>query len=163
MNDDVEHLIVDLQLLPHPEGGYYRETYRSANVVVTSDGSQRCALTNIYFLLPGETFSAWHRIDADEAWHFYCGTGLVILIIDQDGRRDECRFAPTGPWQTTIAAGKYFAAYVPDPKGYALVGCSVAPGFDFSGFELPSREELTARFPQHSEIIRRFTREAHDS
>lgn len=158
MNDDARRLIADLRLLPHPEGGYYRETYRSQRAVETPNADRRGALTNIYFLLTGETFSAWHRIDADETWHFYRGTGLVIPAIDDGGRLNEIALGPDGPWQTTIPAGTYFAAYVPDSSGYALVGCSVAPGFDFAGFELPAREELAARYPQHAEIIARLTR-----
>ena len=160
MTDEVARLIADLQLLPHPEGGYYRETYRSDSTVLKTDGAQRSALTNIYFLLTGESFSAWHRIDADETWNFYHGTGLVISIIDGE-RLEQVALGPNGPWQLAIAAGTYFAAHVPDPLGYALAGCSVAPGFDFSGFELPTREELKARYPQHSGIIRRFTRTSH--
>jgi predicted cupin superfamily sugar epimerase len=158
MTQDADRLIRELQLVVHAEGGYYRETYRSAARVITDDGSRRSALTNIYFLLTGDTFSAWHRIDADETWHFYRGTGLIISIIKQDGSLEERRLGPDGPWQTTVPAGCYFAAHVPDAAAYALVGCSVAPGFEFSGFELASREALTVRHPQHAAAILRFTR-----
>ena len=158
MSSDVERLIADLQLIEHPEGGYYRETHRSTSSVTTADGSSRSALSNIYFLLTGDTFSAWHRIDADETWHFYSGTGVVVLVIDANGNLEEHPLGPLGPWQMTISAGCYFAAHVPDAKGYALLGCSVAPGFEFSGFELPSREDLTARHPRHAAAITRFTR-----
>jgi len=158
VTQNLQRLISDLELIEHPEGGYYRETYRSVASVLTNGGSQRSALTNIYFLLTSDTFSAWHRIDADETWHFYQGTGIVISIIDRDGNLEDRRLGPDGPWQTTVPAGYFFAAHVPGPTGYALAGCSVAPGFEFSGFELPSRETLTARYPQHSAAIARFTR-----
>lgn len=158
MSQEVERLVAELQLSIHPEGGYYRETYRSAAHVITADGSRRSALTNIYFLLTSDTFSAWHRIDADETWHFYRGNDLVISIINRDGTIEERRLGANGPWQTTVPAGLYFAARVPDDDGYALAGCSVAPGFDFAAFELPSREALLSAYPQHTSEIVRFTR-----
>lgn len=159
MTQDIERLISDLQMKEHPEGGYYRETYRSTALVTTGNGIPRSALTNIYFLLTGDTFSAWHRIDADETWHFYRGSNLIISMIDRDGSLEERRLGPAGPWQTTVPAGCYFAAHVEDAAGYALVGCSVAPGFEFSGFELASRKALTARYPVHAAAVLRFTRE----
>lgn len=158
MTQDVEGLVSELQLVAHPEGGYYRETYRSTALVISADGHQRSALTNVYFLLTGDTFSAWHRIDADETWHFYRGSDLIVSIINDEGSLEERRLGPSGPWQTTVPAGCYFAAHVPDAAAYALVGCSVAPGFEFSGFELLSREALTARHPEHAAAILRFTR-----
>ncbi|HET7814700.1 MAG TPA: cupin domain-containing protein [Candidatus Baltobacteraceae bacterium] len=159
MMQEVERLAAALQLVPHPEGGWYRETYRSQASVSTPDGRLRSALTNIYFLLTVETFSAWHRIDADETWHFYRGGDLVVSIIRPDGVLEERRIGPDGPWQTTVPAGSYFAAHVHESAAYALVGCSVAPGFDFSGFELGSRDALIAKYPQHTSEILRFTRE----
>lgn len=156
MTQDAERLIAELQLQAHPEGGYYRQNYRSSSTVTTADG-QRSAVTTIYFLLTGDSFSAWHRIDADETWHFYIGGGVSIWIIDREGSFEERRLGPAGPWQTTIPAGCYFAAHVPDST-YALVGCTVAPGFEWSGFEVPSREALTAQYPQHVAAILRFTR-----
>lgn len=119
---------------------------------------QRAALTNIYFLLTGDTFSAWHRIDADETWHFYRGGELVISILTPGGIIEEQKLGADGPWQTTVPAGCYFAAHVTDARAYALLGCSVAPGFEFSGFDLPGRDALTAQFPQHAAAITRFTR-----
>ena len=152
---DAERLITELQLVAHPEGGYYRETYRSA---IPVGEQRRSALTNIYFLLTGDTFSAWHRIDADETWHFYRGNDLIVLIINDDGGLEERRLGADGPWQTTVPAGCYFAAHIAESAGYALVGCSVAPGFAFSGFELASHEALTAQYPQYAAVIKRFTR-----
>jgi uncharacterized protein len=158
MAEDVQRLISELRLVPHPEGGYYRSTYRSQVSVVTAGGVRRSALTNIYFLLDGDTFSAWHRIDADETWHFYRGGELIISIITHEGGLEERHLGPDGPWQTTVNAGCYFAAHVPEATAYALVGCSVAPGFEFSKFEIASRKALTLKYPQHATAIMRFTR-----
>lgn len=159
MTEDVERLIADLQLIAHPEGGYYRETYRS-DARVTAGGVQRSALTNIYFLLTSDTFSAWHRIDADETWHFYRGGTLIISILSLDGRLEERCLGPNGPWQTTVPAECWFAAHVPDVASYVLAGCSVAPGFEFAGFEIAQRDALIATYPQHANAINRFTRQA---
>jgi uncharacterized protein len=157
MASEIDRLVGELQLSPHPEGGWYREIYRSARTVATGAGP-RAALTNIYFLLGGNAFSAWHRIDADETWHFYRGTGLTIFVIDVNGQIERRTLGPDGPWQTTIPAGLLFASQATPPDGYALAGCSVAPGFEFSGFELPSRSDLLERYPLHQEIVHRFTR-----
>jgi uncharacterized protein len=158
MQQEVERVVSELRLVAHPEGGYYRETYRSAVSVITAGGRRRSALTNIYFLLASETFAAWHRIDADETWHFYRGSDIVISIISDDGSFEGRKLGAAGPWQTTVPAGNYFAAHVPEAAAYALVGCSVAPGFEFSSFELASREALVTRYPQHAAAILRFTR-----
>lgn len=155
--DDAAKLIAGLGLIPHPEGGWYAETYRST-LTVNANGVARSVLTNVYFLLDGTTFSAYHRLDADETWHFYRGSGLTISIIGADGALEERRLGPDGPWQTTVVAGSYFGSAITDQAGFALVGCSVAPGFEFAGFELSTRDDLSARFPQHVASIRRLTR-----
>jgi uncharacterized protein len=158
MHETAQHLIRELRLVSHPEGGYYRETYRSAERVTTRRGSERSALTAIYFLLTSENFSAFHRLNADETWHFYRGDPLAIEIIDATGRHERRILGPDGPWQTTVPAGAHFASHVETPGGYALVGCDVAPGFEFADFFLATRTILTAAYPQHAGIIARFTR-----
>lgn len=154
--DEANRLIAELNLLEHPEGGWYAETYRSP-LTVTAGGRTRSALSNIHFLLSGTAFSSYHRLDADETWHFYRGNILVVSVIDAAGNLEERRLSSDGPWQTTVAAGCLFAASLAS-GGYALVGCSVGPGFEFAGFELPSRDELLARYPQHAASIVRHTR-----
>ncbi len=99
--DDAGKIIADLGLTPHPEGGWYAETYRSALTVIARDAA-RSALTNVYFLLDGTTFSAYHRLDADETWHFYRGNDLTISIIGADGVLEERLLGTDGPWQTTV-------------------------------------------------------------
>lgn len=151
-------LIAELRLIPHPEGGYYRETYRSADRVTTAHGTTRSALTSIYFLLYTGTFSAFHRIASDETWHFYRGEPITIEAIDPAGRYTARTIGPDGPWQTTVAAGTHFAAHVDAPDGLALVGCDVAPGFEFADFHLTTRSMLTAAFPHCAPLIARYTR-----
>ncbi len=155
--DDAGKIIADLGLIQHPEGGWYAETYRSALTVFARD-TRRSALTNVYFLLDGTTFSAYHRLDADETWHFYRGNELAVSIIGADGVLEERLLGPDGPWQTTVVAGSFFAASLASQTGYALVGCSVAPGFEFAGFEIAKRDALIASFPRHADSIRRLTR-----
>ncbi len=122
-----------LSLAPHPEGGHYRETFRDA----ATDGSGRAASTAIYFLLAAGEVSRWHRVDASEAWHWYAGAALALTMADAGGRREvrlgadlaagECPQAvvPAGAWQQAASRGEW-----------TLVGCTVAPGFQFTGFEL---------------------------
>jgi predicted cupin superfamily sugar epimerase len=157
MHPDAQRLIDELGLAPHPEGGYYRETHRSADTVHTARG-ERSALTVILFLLTGENFSAFHRIASDEAWHFYAGDPITIEMIDERGQHDRRVLAAEGPWQTVVPAGRLFGSHVENRLGYALVGCDVAPGFDFADFAQPSRTELVAAYPQHAPLIARLTR-----
>lgn len=158
MNSDATRLIEELRLKPHPEGGYYREVFRSAHIVSTATGAPRSALTSIYYLLGGGSFSTWHRLGADEVWHFYRGSPVTLAVINAVGTLTRSTLGAEGPWQTTIAAGAHFAAHVDDHDGYALVGCCVAPGFEFSDFHLATRSILTAAYPQHAAVIARYAR-----
>ena len=146
---DHQTLIQSLQLAPHPEGGFYRETYRSQN-------EGRAHGTAILYLLPGETFSAWHRVDADEIWHFHSGGPLDLHLISPDGEASVLRLGPHAP-QGLVPAGWWQAAHALGPEA-SLCGCTVHPGFEFAGFEMPPREVLAALFPQHLNLIERFTR-----
>jgi predicted cupin superfamily sugar epimerase len=158
MNGEAERLIAELRLGPHPEGGYFRETFRSADRVTTSRGSLRSALTTILFLLTGDSFSAFHRLTSDETWHFYRGDPLTVEIIDAAGRHEQRALTADGPWQAAVPAGAHFASHVENPLGYALVGCDVAPGFEYSDFFLATRSVLIAAYPQHLALIAKFTR-----
>jgi predicted cupin superfamily sugar epimerase len=166
MENSAKFWIDGLQLRRHPEGGYFRETYRSEEVLAAAClpgrfGGSRALSTAIYYLLEGEAFSALHRIKQDEVWHFYEGSSLTLHVIDRDGRHTTTRLGrdlPAGAVpQAVVKAGCLFGATVNDTHSYALVGCTVAPGFDFADFELPSREELLRLFPQHRDIIERLT------
>jgi predicted cupin superfamily sugar epimerase len=168
MKKDAAYWIEKLSLEAHPEGGYYRQTYR-ADLVLTKAAlppefsGARAVSTAIYFLLEGENFSAFHRLRSDEVWHFYVGSTLVVHVIDQHGRYSEILLGSDPEagesLQAVVKAGRWFASRVRDGKGFALVGCTVAPGFDFEDFEMGKRKELVRDYPQHREVIERLTRE----
>jgi len=155
-----------LHLQPHPEGGYFRETYRAPLILPPSalpvHGGDRAASTAIYFLLEGDQFSAFHRIRSDELWHFYAGSTLIVHVITPDGEYRQIRLGSSADqgehFQAVVPAGCWFGSSLFDPNKYALVGCTVAPGFDFADFEMANREELIVQYPQHRAIIQRLTR-----
>jgi len=167
MTKSAQYWIDHLGLIPHPEGGNYRETYRSKVVIAREAlpshfSGPRLISTAIYFLLEGENFSAFHRLRSDELWHFYDGGPLVVHVIDQNARYGEIligRNPEEGEsLQAVVKAGCWFASRVRDPGAFALVGCTVAPGFDFEDFELGKRSELVNRYPQHQKLIEQLTR-----
>jgi predicted cupin superfamily sugar epimerase len=165
---DAQHWIDTLKLERHPEGGYFRETYRSELAVPKpalppSFGGDRSVATAIYFLLQGDDFSAFHRIASDEMWHFYSGGPLSVYVIDSSGKSSELKLGPNPDlgemFQAVVPAGSWFGSCLAEPHSYALVGCTVAPGFDFRDFEMARRSSLLAEYPEHSALIRRLTRE----
>jgi uncharacterized protein len=165
--DELNSIIVNLKLIPHPEGGFYRETYRSPGEIFSENPDERPSgnrnySTCIYYLLPFEAFSAFHRIRQDEIWHFYDGSPIILHLISQQGGYSRViigRNLDEGEVpQFVVYGGTLFAAEVKNKKGFSLAGCTVSPGFDFRDFELPGREELVNQFPQHVEIITRLTR-----
>jgi uncharacterized protein len=168
MDTRIENIIRTLQLKPHPEGGYFRETYRSAGEILPDSldanySGKRNYSTCIYYLLTFDSFSAFHRIIQDETWHFYDGSPLCLHMITPGGSFLEILlgrdFGKGQVPQYTIPGGIWFAASVINPDGFSLVGCSVSPGFDYADFELGKREEMLKLFPQHGSIIKQFTRE----
>ncbi|HYZ15455.1 MAG TPA: cupin domain-containing protein [Candidatus Acidoferrum sp.] len=158
MHPEAQRLIAAFHLQPHPEGGWYRETYRSQERVTTSRGLARSATTSIYFLLTAQMFSAFHRLSSDETWHFYRGDAVTLELIDASGNHQRRVIGTDEALQTTIPAGTHFAAHVDAEGGYALVGCDVAPGFEFSDFQLTTRSMLTAAYPQFGPLIALYTR-----
>jgi predicted cupin superfamily sugar epimerase len=158
---DAQYWIKKLQLARHPEGGYFKETYRS-NETIRAAGlpprfdEDRAFSTAIYFLLTGDDRSALHRIKSDEMWHFYAGSELTIHVIEPTGNYGQIKLGGDR-FQAVVPAGCWFGATVEQRQAYALVGCTVAPGFDFADFELAKRDELIAQFPQHRVIIERLT------
>jgi predicted cupin superfamily sugar epimerase len=156
-----------LNLEPHPEGGWYRQTYRASlmlpHAALPGFAGDRAASTAIYFLLEGDQFSAFHRLRSDEVWHFYAGSGLVVHVITPNGEHQQILLgsnAASGEqFQGVVPAGCWFGSSLRQPNTYALVGCTVAPGFDFADFEMAKREELAAQYPQHRNIIKRLTRD----
>lgn len=158
---NAQDLIRHLQLLPHPEGGYYRETYRAAQQLTTPENQPRSVSTAIYFLLEGHNKSHFHRIKSDELWFFHQGQPLEIVLIRAGGPPETILlghdFAQGAVPQAVIPAGTWFAARVRHETGFGLVSCTVAPGFDFADFELAERAALTREFPQLRELIAEFT------
>jgi len=164
---DAQYWIDALKLEPHPEGGYFRETYRSPlaisqSALPASFAGDRSVSTAIYFLLRGEDFSAFHRIASDEMWHFYAGDPLSVHAIDSDGQSIEIKLGPDPVrgevFQAVVPAGCWFGSCLAQPGTFALMGCTVAPGFDFADFEMAKRLSLLREFPQHADLIRRLTR-----
>ena len=162
----IDQIIEALDLKPHPEGGYFKETYRSKGQINSDSlhsgykGSRNYA-TCIYFLLTSDSFSAFHRIKQDEIWHFYTGSPIRLHTISEQGKHNQQHigsdFSKGEIPQCIVKGGDWFAAEVIHPDSYTLVGCTVSPGFSFEDFELPSRDTLLDRFPQHQELITRLT------
>ncbi|MGN6184829.1 MAG: cupin domain-containing protein [Thermoanaerobaculia bacterium] len=132
MTPRAQHLIDTLGLQPHPEGGWYRQIFKSVQRVTRhSDGADRSALTTIYFLLVEGTHSAWHRVSSDEVWHFYEGDPLELLTPDRTITLDanhRVHVIHANEWQAARPLG-----------AYTLVGCTVGPGFEFDDFEMSDR------------------------
>ncbi len=162
-----QYYIDTLQLIPHPEGGYYKEIYRSDGIISQPNlpmryNGGRSYSTAIYYLLEGDSFSSLHRLVSDEQWFHIDGSALTIHSISPDGvyRTDRIgkNIAAGELPHAVVPHGRWFGGTVDQPRSFALVGCVVAPGFDFDDFELARREHLFRLFPQHLEIIRRLTR-----
>ncbi len=156
-----KEIVQNLELLEHPEGGFYKETYRSICSIETDQNTIRNISTAIYFLLENDNKSLFHRIQSDELWFFHQGEPLEIVFI-KDGVLNTIilgnSFENGEVFQATIPANTWFASGVKNLKGYSLVSCTVAPGFDFADFELASRENLIQEFPHLKEIIQKFTK-----
>ncbi len=164
---NAEQWIEALNLQRHPEGGWYREVYRAEESIPQAGlpsrfSGERSFSTAIYFLLNGAEFSAWHRIQQDEVWHFYDGTSLTLHMLDPDGAYSAVtlgRDVEAGQRLLSVVnAGWLFGATVDDTNSYALLGCTVAPGFDFADFEMPTRAELLQQYPDQREVIELLSR-----
>jgi len=158
----VNEVISLLRLSPHPEGGFFRETFRAPLSVVAPFGPvSRAASTAIYFLLQAGEFSAFHSVLSDEVWHHYSGATLELHTIDRAGVHQRVELGPSLQHgecpQWVVRAGTLQAARVIG-EGFTLCGCTVAPGFDFADFAMPSRAELASRYPAHADLIESFTR-----
>ncbi|MGC6417592.1 MAG: cupin domain-containing protein [Bradymonadia bacterium] len=152
----IEELIEALELRPHPEGGYYAETYRSVDCV--SEG--RSIVTAIYYLLPANAVSRLHRIDADELWFFHEGQPLHVHVFEGDryerltlGPATDLRQRP----QHLVRKGAWFGAHNEHASGFSLVSCVVAPGFEFKGFELAEQAWALSRWPEQASLLKHLT------
>ncbi len=147
-----KELVDYLRLQPHPEGGFYRETYRAAGLSGARNHS-----TAIYYLLPGGAVSRLHRLKSDEIFHFYLGEPMTLVKLGPDGEIETVRLGPDvadgQTLQHVVPAGWWFGGWC--EKGFSLVGCTVAPGFDFADFELGDRAALIKRYPDARALIER--------
>ncbi len=160
------YYVQKLQMEPHPEGGYFAETYRSAETIPHSAlpdrfGGNRAFGTAIYFLLESHHVSALHRIQADEIWHFYAGGPLDVFVIDPTGELTVIRLGNKleqgDVFQAVVPAGCWFGSKPAEGSAFSLVGCTVAPGFDFADFEMADRATLLEEYPQHRAVIEQLT------
>ncbi|WP_034057612.1 cupin domain-containing protein [Lacinutrix jangbogonensis] len=164
--NSIENIINELKLEPHPEGGYFKETYRShgeinkENLEARYEGKRNYS-TCIYFLLTSGNFSALHRIKQDEIWHFYDGSPILLHMISELGVHSKHvigrDFSKGETPQFIVPGGYWFAAEVINKNDYSLVGCTVSPGFSFEDFELKTRKELVSLFPDKEDIISKLT------
>lgn len=171
----MQAIITRLGLQPHPEGGYFTETFRSSERITLPDGVARAASTAIIYMLPSGVFSAWHRVSSDEVWHFYGGAPLRLVTMIEGSSEGNAEggdhrditvrgeevllgsdLAQGQRPQYVVPAGVWQAAK-PASDGWSLLGCTVAPGFDFADFEMPSRAALLERIPEQRERILEFT------
>jgi predicted cupin superfamily sugar epimerase len=163
---DATYWIRKLALTEHPEGGHYRETYRSERTVPAADAARgypagRSFSTAIYYLLRYGEVSRLHRLRSDEVFHHYEGSAFVLHVFDRDGSYRVIRVGDDPErgeaHQAVVRAGSWFGATVERPGSFSLVGCTVAPGFEFTDFELADRTRLLESYPEHRPIIERLT------
>jgi predicted cupin superfamily sugar epimerase len=160
-------LIQQYDLQPHPEGGWYKETYRSGEYISGDALPERFAgnrafSTAIYFLLEQGNFSAFHKIKSDECWHFYAGYPLLIYVLQPHGHLNIIQLGQDilagQVFQFTVPANCWFASRPAEGSRFCFVGCTVAPGFDFADFEMADSNTLSAIYPGHETTISNLCR-----
>jgi predicted cupin superfamily sugar epimerase len=152
-----QELVQTLGLLPHPEGGFYKETYRSK---LTLEGKDRQLMTSIYFLLTSANVSKFHRIKSDELWYFHAGSPLIVHTLGEHGHQQHHLGLDLSKGQQPflwIPKDTIFGSTVLENDDFSLVSCAVAPGFDFRDFELFERSELLRAYPEHKELVERLS------
>lgn len=161
-----EYWIEKLNLQKHPEGGYYRENYRSNDIInqdksLTRYDDVRNVSTAIYYLLLGEEFSAFHKLKSDEIFHFYDGATLIVHLISEEGEYHQFKLGKNPDnnevLQLVIPHGYWFASHVSEVNSYSLIGCTVSPGFNFNDFSLGNKKELAILYPHLTDIITKLT------
>lgn len=144
--------IDSLGLLPHPEGGYYRQVYGNDNM-------GKKGISTIYYMLCNDEFSAFHRLHGmTEIWYYHAGEPLDIYVISADGELTVHQLSADKELQVVIEPELWFAVELHDKQGFSLVGCAVAPAFTFENFELANKSDLVQKFPQHRQLIERLCR-----
>lgn len=161
----IDYLKSKYHLQSHPEGGFYVQQYKSIDFITPSirfGQEPRSCATAIYYLLTYNDFSAFHKIKSDETWHFYEGNNLLIHIIAKNGELETITLGNKDDHtvhQYTVSAEHWFAAELEDKNGYAFVGCTVAPGFEFKDFELANATNLSSQYPINTGLINRLSRQ----
>jgi len=160
--DIPQRLVEKYHMKPHPEGGFYAETYRAISTVTSSYGT-RAAGTAILFLITPGSVSRLHRLASDETWHFYLGGPMTVVELSDAGvlKKTVLGSDVLGGEQRvqyTVKAGTWFGSYPNKGSPFSFVGCTVAPGFEFDDFELASQAKLLGKYPQHSEEIKLLTK-----
>lgn len=158
---DARYWIDILKLQPHPEGGYFKETFRSQlELTRASAPGIKQACTSIYYLLEAADYSGFHRIQSDEIWYFHKGMPLNIHVINTDGSHTvhELSDSVFGNLSVMVSARLWFAAEIPTKRSFTLVSCAVAPAFDFAEFEMADKQTLLQQYPQHDAVIERLCR-----
>jgi hypothetical protein len=146
--------IQKLGLVPHPEGGYFRQIFGN-------DDTGDKAVSTIYYMLTANDMSAFHRLhNMTEIWYFHAGDPLNIYVIDPGGTLTVHNLSPEREMQVVIHPEQWFAAEIPSKRGFCLVGCAVGPAFRFEDFELARKDELRKMYPQHSTLIERMCKES---
>lgn len=162
MNRDANYFIDKLGLEQHPEGGYYKNTFSSAEEI-GAFGTTRKLFTNIYFLLKSGDVSHFHRLKSDEVWYYHGGSPLSVHVIDELGNYQEMKLGldiENGEQpQVIVQKNTIFGSSVVEEDTFSLVGCMVSPGFEFQDFELFTQAELMSTYPQHAQIIKKLAYE----
>jgi len=165
---DAEYYVTQLGLTPHPEGGYFKNTFHSEEQISSHELSGRFdgvrkLYTSIYFLLKSQDISHLHRLKSDELWYFHAGSPLTIHIIDEQGNYEERKLGlniEKGEQpQVLVPKNCIFGSSVSEPNSFSLVGCMVSPGFEYADFELFTKDELLKEYPQHAEVIMKLAYE----
>lgn len=169
MNPDEQVIFYrkQLNLLPHPEGGFFSEVFRSPGVMPASYMDSRLTgtrnfSTSIYYLLGPGNKSCFHKIKQEEIWHFYAGSCALEIVVLQNGEAQHfylgSRIENGEQFQLVVAANCWFAAKPLDENGFVLSGCTVSPGFDFEDFEIANTADLLEMYPTQKTIIELFNR-----
>jgi uncharacterized protein len=167
-NHDPQYYVSKLGLTPHREGGYYKETFQSTELIsdqeLTVDyEGKRKIYTSIYFLLTSNDISHFHRLKSDELWYFHAGSPLTIHVIDENGNYKEIKLGldlDNGEVpQVLVPKNSIFGSSVMEEDTFSLVGCMVSPGFEYKDFELFTQGELLETYPQHEAIIMKMAYE----
>lgn len=166
MEKSSEYWIRSLDLQAHPEGGYFKETYRSPDLIEADAlperyQAERACAAAIYFLLPGDQVSKFHRLQCDELWAYHAGESLTVYLIDLSGELHQMTLGPHldkgEQAQILLPHHVWFGAKVNKKNAYTLLSCFTAPAFDFDDFELAERQSLIACYPEHRDIIEMLT------